>query len=641
MLITTKLLLSRIIAAALFTGTVAYGELARSQDLGIWRTASAAVAPTTKVYFITSCPWTVPSYWTSTNKLEGIGAGASGGSGTASVSTGGSQAGGYSSISNVSGLTPGGSVNCQIGVGGATNIVGGGGNGNAGTATWMRIDGGSTAPTTTAQGFLAAGGAANAGVTGGSGAQSNIGTVVFTGGSGGATSGSLNSAGGSGGAASSGGNGSAGGGDGTGYSGGGGGGAGGSLSTVGANGGGSASPGGIGGTGGLSGTAGGAGALVTTAPGNGSNGSGGGGGYQTGADSFGGNGGAGVEYTQTSNGAHAGAGGGGGGGGYGGSNLAKGGAGGLYGGAGGGSGAAGLGGAGGAGIIIATAYSYTGPLDIVSGATAFYSLRAGSGAIAAAGTQPIIAMRRGSDNATCTAIVATSGSVDFTVGAPCSGATVTAFCASTTCYVTTWYDQSGNGNNLAQPTAANQPSLIFGCLGTRPCISFNGAGDGLIDTSGTFGLGAFTVDVMAEYNSVSGSESNRIFSQDNISSNFGLLVELTNGNPSQHMVLNSTEVDLNGAFSLSTGTWYNITSGWNLTTQFVYENATQDANSPVAATGTMRGTGTELAVGTDSGGGDHVNGYVTEVGKWPSVWASANITAACHNKSLYYGSPSC
>ena len=69
--------------------------------------------------------------------------------------------------------------------------------------------------------------------------------------------------------------------------------------------------------------------------------------------------------------------------------------------------------------------TYVGPIDIVASPTAFYSLRAGSAAIAAAGTQSIVDLRRASDNATCTPIVATSGGVDLTVGTPCNSSTQT------------------------------------------------------------------------------------------------------------------------------------------------------------------------------------------------------------------------
>ena len=52
-------------------------------------------------------------------------------------------------------------------------------------------------------------------------------------------------------------------------------------------------------------------------------------------------------------------------------------------------------------------------------------------------------------------------------------------------FVTTWYDQSGNGNNAVQSTAANQPQIVSsgvvntqaGLSSGKPCLSFDGSND--------------------------------------------------------------------------------------------------------------------------------------------------------------------
>jgi hypothetical protein len=75
--------------------------------------------------------------------------------------------------------------------------------------------------------------------------------------------------------------------------------------------------------------------------------------------------------------------------------------------------------------------SYTGPGDIVSGATSWYGLRAYSAAIAAAATQKLINIRNIATSETCDVIVATNGG--FGNVANCSGSssgdTVAVFCA--------------------------------------------------------------------------------------------------------------------------------------------------------------------------------------------------------------------
>jgi hypothetical protein len=54
-------------------------------------------------------------------------------------------------------------------------------------------------------------------------------------------------------------------------------------------------------------------------------------------------------------------------------------------------------------------------------------------------------------------------------GAPIDTAAANAFCASTTCFIDTWYDQSGNARHMLQPTAGSQPQYIGACKGSLPC----------------------------------------------------------------------------------------------------------------------------------------------------------------------------
>ena len=54
-------------------------------------------------------------------------------------------------------------------------------------------------------------------------------------------------------------------------------------------------------------------------------------------------------------------------------------------------------------------------------------------------------------------------------------------------FVTTWYDQSGNGRNATQSTAANQPQIVSSGnllnLNGKPSIQFDGTNDQLVTTS--------------------------------------------------------------------------------------------------------------------------------------------------------------
>lgn len=90
--------------------------------------------------------------------------------------------------------------------------------------------------------------------------------------------------------------------------------------------------------------------------------------------------------------------------------------------------------------------SFTGLLDTYSGASAAYSLRR----LSSTYTGSAIEVRRDSDNATQD-IGFVNNELDVT--------TLESFCSGTDGFVTTWYDQSGNGNDATQTTASSQPKI--------------------------------------------------------------------------------------------------------------------------------------------------------------------------------------
>lgn len=103
-------------------------------------------------------------------------------------------------------------------------------------------------------------------------------------------------------------------------------------------------------------------------------------------------------------------------------------------------------------------------LDVYTGAAAAYSLRK-----IAAATTNVVEIRRSSDNAL----------QDFTSTEITNG-TLTTFTGSGDGFVSTWYDQSGNGNDLTQLTTSLQPKLVSaGVVITdngKPSIQFDSSG---------------------------------------------------------------------------------------------------------------------------------------------------------------------
>lgn len=86
-------------------------------------------------------------------------------------------------------------------------------------------------------------------------------------------------------------------------------------------------------------------------------------------------------------------------------------------------------------------------LDDYPSAAAAYSLRK----LRTAYTGSAIRVRRASDN--------TEQDIGF-VNNVLDTSTLTSFCSGTNGFVKTWYDQSGNGINATQTTAASQPQIV-------------------------------------------------------------------------------------------------------------------------------------------------------------------------------------
>jgi len=130
-------------------------------------------------------------------------------------------------------------------------------------------------------------------------------------------------------------------------------------------------------------------------------------------------------------------------------------------------------------------------LDLYPNAAAAYSVRR----LSSTYTGDLIRVRRSSDN-TELRIGYNSSNVLDTVA-------LLAFVGAGNGFVTTWYDQSGNGNNAIQSTALNQPQIVSSgsllTINSKPClmISTNNMGFSL---NSTISVGA------SNYNSLVGKK---------------------------------------------------------------------------------------------------------------------------------------
>ncbi len=118
---------------------------------------------------------------------------------------------------------------------------------------------------------------------------------------------------------------------------------------------------------------------------------------------------------------------------------------------------------------------YVGLADIYGPAVGYWGLRAVSAAAAAARVNAI-QLRRASDNTTQDITVLPNGNLDLAIA--------TAFLAGTTGYISTWYDQSGNGYHMSQASTAKQPQFLFNAIGGQPAAIGDGATTFLEYTTG-------------------------------------------------------------------------------------------------------------------------------------------------------------
>jgi hypothetical protein len=122
--------------------------------------------------------------------------------------------------------------------------------------------------------------------------------------------------------------------------------------------------------------------------------------------------------------------------------------------------------------LIGSRATFEGLLDIYPNAAAAYSLRQ----LTAAYTNSAIKVRRSSDNTETNIGFSFSGDLDTTALLAFTGTG-----ALDNGFITTWYDQSGNGKNATQTTAINQPQIVSAgsvlLQNGKPTAKFDGAND--------------------------------------------------------------------------------------------------------------------------------------------------------------------
>lgn len=281
--------------------------------------------------------------------------------------------------------------------------------------------------------------------------------------------------------------------------------------------------------------------------------------------------------------------------------------------------------------------SYTGPGDYAS-FTAWWGLRAYDAAKAAAEVDAID-LRRASDNDTCTAKVATDGSLDLTVGTPCNGntQTVTAWIGASSALATKLYDQTAGSAcaasscDLVQATAAAQPQLVLNCNGTLPCLRA---------TCGTCASGKIL------------SSANN-YTPAGTSISLSVVANRASGSQTAFLVMsNNTGISNRNRISMNATAWLvgGLVGSLAATTSNAVWHAAQGVivNNPSISTLNIDGTETTATTVTISTVADlpgtqlaqafsTITTEIAEAGfQGNAAWTASARTNLCHNQRLYW-----
>jgi hypothetical protein len=269
-------------------------------------------------------------------------------------------------------------------------------------------------------------------------------------------------------------------------------------------------------------------------------------------------------------------------------------------------------------------------LDAYPSAAAAYSLRK----LRTAYTGSAIRVRRSSDN-TEQDIGFLNNQLDTTA--------LTTFCGVGNGFVTTWYDQSGNGRNASQTTAANQPRIVNAGVvekqGTKDSIRFLSGNQTYLLPSDV-ALTSFSIFAPAIV--LSGASIHCIYVRGTTSTvdNYtrDIFVALKNTSPLQLEVQRSSAILFPTAIRTATVTNFNLNTGiYDGSTLNAYINAvvgtSASASSLLGTSGTPRPT-----IGAASEGrfiANYFNGFIPEIILYASD-QSSNRTGIETNINSFY-----
>jgi hypothetical protein len=256
---------------------------------------------------------------------------------------------------------------------------------------------------------------------------------------------------------------------------------------------------------------------------------------------------------------------------------------------------------------------YQGPGDIVGGAAYWVGLRAYSSA--AIGTNAI-RLRESGGNTEQDFVTIAGGGLDLSAIATFKGAN--------SLFVVKLYDQTGNGFDQVQATAANQPAFTLSGLGSLPVLGFSRAAPHFL-TVATGPTTSHPGTLVAVANRTIDPGAQSFMAEMN--TQFQSLVPAT-------AIMQFYDGSTQGA-TLTTGTffsWIGLFTGNASAT--LYQNGTSVVTGDVGNSAVGNGV---AAIGALHAGSQGFDGNIQEVGYWASGFTSGQASSMSTNQSVYWG----
>jgi hypothetical protein len=274
--------------------------------------------------------------------------------------------------------------------------------------------------------------------------------------------------------------------------------------------------------------------------------------------------------------------------------------------------------------------SYTGPGDVVSGAVAWWGLRAYSSATR--GNKAVnVCNSTGGVDVGC-GDLSTDATTGALVAATISGIT----CPGTNCTVKIIYDQTagnncGNGGgtscDLSQATISLRPLLKASCIGSLPCLDQSAGTSAGLDTAATFSPNIAAQPFVAScvFNYVDNTDA--------------FLMGITGGT---QVRLNQTGAGLVGLFAgsafdpdvtTSQNAFHAIQATFNGASSEIYLDGSGTTGNP----GTAALSNSQFGYMARGEGALPMKGYSTELGLWSTTFTSGQKTSMNSNQHTYWG----